>query len=98
MRKKLHKRINPKNKCYDKYYIVNYLEIGKDWHVIQREDDRLPIRNGTKILSLFLVSLTTALIHFIRKKLKYQLLIVLFLQQRQIQMKNTQTGTKKQMK
>lgn len=48
MRKKLHKRINPKNKCYDKYYIVNYLEMGKDWHVIQREDDRLPIVSGMK--------------------------------------------------
>ena len=29
MRKKLHKRINPKNKNYDKFYINNYLEPGK---------------------------------------------------------------------
>lgn len=29
MRKKLHKRINPNNKEYDKFYINNYLEPGK---------------------------------------------------------------------
>lgn len=29
MRKKLHKRINPKNRDYDKYFIVNYLEPDK---------------------------------------------------------------------
>lgn len=46
MRKKLHKRINPQNKCYDKYYIVNYLEVGKDWQEIQKEDDRLPVICG----------------------------------------------------
>lgn len=31
MRKKLHKRINPANKEYDKFYINNYLEPGKSW-------------------------------------------------------------------
>lgn len=31
MRKKLHKRINPNNKEYDKFYINNYLEPGKTW-------------------------------------------------------------------
>uniref|UniRef100_A0A1B6FTR1 C2H2-type domain-containing protein n=1 Tax=Cuerna arida TaxID=1464854 RepID=A0A1B6FTR1_9HEMI len=32
MRKKLwHKRINPENKEYDRFYIVNYLEPGKTW-------------------------------------------------------------------
>lgn len=31
MRKKLHKRINPNNKEYDKFYINNYLEPGKSW-------------------------------------------------------------------
>ncbi len=25
MRKKQHKKINPKNKTYDKFYIINYL-------------------------------------------------------------------------
>lgn len=34
MRKKLwHKRINPENKEYDRFYIVNYLEPGKTWTV-----------------------------------------------------------------
>ncbi|QQP38247.1 Zinc finger protein 277 [Caligus rogercresseyi] len=44
MRKKSHKKINPKNAAYDKYYLVNYLEFGKTWS--QREDpleeDELP--------------------------------------------------------
>nr|XP_031840182.1 zinc finger protein 277 isoform X2 [Nomia melanderi] len=31
MRKKLHKRINPNNKEYDKFYINNYLEPEKSW-------------------------------------------------------------------
>ncbi|KAJ8980408.1 hypothetical protein NQ317_009403 [Molorchus minor] len=46
MRKKLHKRINPHNTEYDKYYIVNYLEEDKDWQAIQKEDDRYAIRPG----------------------------------------------------
>lgn len=47
MRKKLHKRINPRNKCYDKYFIVNYLEVGKNWQEIDKEDDCLPIVCGS---------------------------------------------------
>ena len=42
MRKKLHKRINPNNKDYDKFYINNYLEPGKSWGYKQtnpREND-----------------------------------------------------------
>jgi len=31
MRKKSHKKINPRNEAYDKFYIVNYLEFGKTW-------------------------------------------------------------------
>ena len=31
MRKKGHKKINPRNVGYDKYYIVNYLEFGRSW-------------------------------------------------------------------
>jgi len=40
MRKKLHKKINPKNKSYDKFYVINYLEFGKSWEDVQSEDDR----------------------------------------------------------
>lgn len=40
MRKKLHKRINPANSEYDRFYIVNYLEVGKSWRAIEKEDDR----------------------------------------------------------
>lgn len=42
MRKKLHRKLNPKNKEYDKFYIINYLEFGKNWEKIHNEpnDDR----------------------------------------------------------
>ncbi|XP_063223627.1 zinc finger protein 277 [Bacillus rossius redtenbacheri] len=41
MRKKQHKRINPDNKLYDKFYIVNYLEMGKNWLQVQREPEEV---------------------------------------------------------
>lgn len=31
MRKKFHKCINPNNKMYDKFYMINYLEPGRTW-------------------------------------------------------------------
>lgn len=43
MRKKLHKRINPKNKLYDKYYVVNYLEADKTWENLEKERDVYPV-------------------------------------------------------
>ncbi|XP_062617716.1 zinc finger protein 277-like [Saccostrea cucullata] len=39
MRKKQHKKVNPKNRKYDKFYIINYLEMGRSWQVIQAEPD-----------------------------------------------------------
>lgn len=39
MRKKQHKMINPNNKKFDKYYLINYLEPGKRWIDLQREED-----------------------------------------------------------
>ncbi|XP_011406583.1 PREDICTED: zinc finger protein 277-like [Amphimedon queenslandica] len=41
MRKKYHKKINPKNKAYDKFYMINYLEEGKSWEDISKETDQL---------------------------------------------------------
>ncbi|CAG5136307.1 unnamed protein product, partial [Candidula unifasciata] len=41
MRKKQHRKINPKNKEYDRFYIVNYMEMGKNWESLQSEDNRL---------------------------------------------------------
>lgn len=41
MRKKQHRKINPKNKSYDKFYMINYLELGKNWESIQSEDDTI---------------------------------------------------------
>ncbi|XP_021927401.1 zinc finger protein 277 isoform X2 [Zootermopsis nevadensis] len=39
MRKKQHKKINPKDTEFDKFYMINYLEVGKDWRQIQNEPD-----------------------------------------------------------
>lgn len=39
MRKKQHKKINPKDTEFDKFYIINYLEMGKNWHQVQNEPD-----------------------------------------------------------
>lgn len=39
MRKKLHKKINPKNTEFDKFYLINYLETDKNWECVQAEDD-----------------------------------------------------------
>ena len=38
MRKKMHKKLNPKNKEWDKYYLVNYLEFGKTWEDFSKEE------------------------------------------------------------
>lgn len=35
MRKKQHRKINPKNNEYDRFYVVNYLEPGKTWETIE---------------------------------------------------------------
>ncbi|XP_054004861.1 zinc finger protein 277 isoform X2 [Hylaeus anthracinus] len=49
MRKKLHKRINPNNKAYDKFYINNYLEPGKTWRhkqTVPRENHAVGDQNS----------------------------------------------------
>lgn len=40
MRKKQHRKVNPRNHEYDCFYIINYLELGKSWEEVQSEDDR----------------------------------------------------------
>ncbi|MEQ2221553.1 hypothetical protein ILYODFUR_017053 [Ilyodon furcidens] len=40
MRKKAHRRINANNHEYDRFYVINYLELGKTWEEVQSEDDR----------------------------------------------------------
>ncbi|XP_027896513.1 zinc finger protein 277 isoform X2 [Xiphophorus couchianus] len=40
MRKKAHRRINANNHVYDRFYVINYLELGKTWEEVQSEDDR----------------------------------------------------------
>lgn len=39
MRKKMHKCIDPKNKEFDKFYLINYLEYSKVWKDIKIERD-----------------------------------------------------------
>ncbi|CAI2164390.1 12071_t:CDS:2 [Funneliformis geosporum] len=37
MRKKKHFKINARNKIYDKFYVINYLEPGKNWETFENE-------------------------------------------------------------
>jgi len=39
MRKKGHKRIDPLNTDYDKYYLINYTAPGKNWKELQRDPE-----------------------------------------------------------
>lgn len=39
IRKKQHRKINPKNRAYDRFYIINYLELGKTWEDVLGEED-----------------------------------------------------------
>lgn len=38
MRKRNHREVNPTNNYYDKFYIINYLELGKRWLEVLAED------------------------------------------------------------
>jgi hypothetical protein len=44
MRKKGHREVNPNNNYYDKFYVINYLELGKKWVEVLAEDfeDTMP--------------------------------------------------------
>ncbi|CAJ0608082.1 unnamed protein product [Cylicocyclus nassatus] len=48
MRKRNHREVNPKNHYYDKFYIINYLELGKRWLDVLAEDfeDTMPTFRG----------------------------------------------------
>ena len=46
MRKKLHKRVNPSNHVYDKYYMVNYLELGKTWEQVLCDEEEEEMEEG----------------------------------------------------
>lgn len=48
MRKKQHKKINSQNKLYDRFYVINYLELGKTWEEVLSEDDREIIEREEK--------------------------------------------------
>ncbi|CAG8526928.1 3408_t:CDS:2 [Funneliformis mosseae] len=48
MRKKKHFKINARNKIYDKFYVINYLEPGKNWETFENEryeSDEEPYRD-----------------------------------------------------
>jgi hypothetical protein len=38
MRKKQHKKINPNNTEYDRFYVVNYQESGRGWREIMTDE------------------------------------------------------------
>eukprot|EP00118_Oscarella_pearsei_P009651 m.56262 g.56262 ORF g.56262 m.56262 type:complete len:266 (+) comp34582_c0_seq1:443-1240(+) len=35
MRKKQHRKLNPKNREYDQFYLINYVELGKNWESLK---------------------------------------------------------------
>ncbi|KAF2078570.1 hypothetical protein CYY_000070 [Polysphondylium violaceum] len=39
MKKKKHTRLNPLNTVYDRFYLLNYLEPGKSWEDLKKEDE-----------------------------------------------------------
>ena len=39
MRKKQHKQLNPRNTVWDQFYLVNYLEFGRNWEDAAREEE-----------------------------------------------------------
>jgi len=45
MRKKNHKKINPRDSNYDKYYLVNYLEFGKSWEKSSKDKSDKPFED-----------------------------------------------------
>jgi len=47
IRKKKHFKLNPKNNVYDKFYVVNYLEPGKNWQEVQKALDAEPEEEDT---------------------------------------------------
>jgi len=44
MRKRNHREVNPKNRWLDRFYVINYLEVGKRWLEVLAEDfeDTMP--------------------------------------------------------
>ncbi len=55
MRKKGHKKINAQNKNYDRFYMINYLELGLTWEqVLQRQGhwDSVGVSEERWIISL----------------------------------------------
>lgn len=50
MRKKIHKRINPHNKNYDEFYIINYLEEEQNWQMLEKEQDHYAVNTGNNLL------------------------------------------------
>jgi hypothetical protein len=41
IRKKKHLKINSKNRFYDRFYLVNYLEADKTWQDLREEIDQI---------------------------------------------------------
>eukprot|EP01132_Coremiostelium_polycephalum_P008634 gene8634-10626_t len=53
MKKKKHLRLNPMNTIYDRFYLLNYLEPGKTWEELKKEDeDEEQTTNNIEMLKL----------------------------------------------
>ena len=59
MRKKNHKKINPRDSNYDKYYLVNYLEFGKSWEKSSKDKSDKPfeVRDIQKLRAQFFLTI-----------------------------------------
>ncbi|KAM9753718.1 LOW QUALITY PROTEIN: zinc finger protein 277 [Menidia menidia] len=71
MRKKSHRRINASNREYDRFYIINYLELGKTWEEVQSEDDREMVDDDDDLFPLLLnlrFYQQVKLVNFIRRQ------------------------------
>lgn len=57
MRKKNHKRFNSNSTEWDKYYIINYLEIDQNWKSLKEvQEDNLTDESDDEWASFFFVS------------------------------------------
>lgn len=52
MRKKKHFKVNPNNSEYDKFYLVNYLELGKNWRKDDNEEEDYNIKSEEENCSI----------------------------------------------
>ncbi len=56
MRKKGHKKINAANKGYDKFYMINHLELGRNWEQQEGEGDKTSEERWVWLVILLIIA------------------------------------------